>query len=108
MVTMSWPSARCIRKWTGSTIRLHFEHTGSGLTSCNDQPLAEFAIAGEDGEFVWAEARIEGDVVVVENPEIRRPVAVRYAWADNPDEANLCNREGLPATPFRTDNWPRR
>ncbi len=92
----------------GSTIRLHFEHTGSGLTSCNDQTLAEFAIAGEDGEFVWAEARIEGDVVVVQSPEIRQPMAVRYAWADNPDEANLCNREGLPATPFRTDNWPRK
>ncbi|MEX1057362.1 MAG: sialate O-acetylesterase [Natronospirillum sp.] len=92
----------------GRRIRLHFEHTGSGLVSCDSEPLAEFAIAGEDGHFVWAEARIDGEAVVVESPEVRPPVAVRYAWADNPDEANLCNREGLPATPFRTDKWSRK
>ncbi|UZJ43761.1 sialate O-acetylesterase [Marinimicrobium sp. C6131] len=91
----------------GRLVHLNFDHTGSGLASCNGEPLAEFAIAGEDREFVWADARIEGDTVMVQSAEVRRPVAVRYAWADNPDQANLCNREGLPASPFRTDDWPR-
>ena len=62
-----------------------------------------FAIAGDDGRFVWANAQIEGDTVVVWSDDISTPVAVRYAWGDNPDRANLYNAEGLPAASFRTD-----
>ncbi|WP_111642558.1 sialate O-acetylesterase [Marinimicrobium alkaliphilum] len=87
-------------------IDISFEHTGGGLASCDGEPLQHFAIAGEDGEFVWAQARIRGDRIQVSNPEVRRPQMVRYAWADNPEGANLCNREGLPASPFRTDEQP--
>ena len=64
-----------------------------------------FAVAGADRKLVWAEARIEGDRVVVWSDRVPSPVAVRYAWADNPSTANLYNREGLPAAPFRTDTW---
>jgi sialate O-acetylesterase len=62
-----------------------------------------FAIAGADERFVWAEARVEGETVVVSSPDVPRPVAVRYGWADNP-EVNLYNGAGLPASPFRTDD----
>jgi sialate O-acetylesterase len=62
-----------------------------------------FAIAGPDKKFVWAKAKIEDDKVIVWNDDIPNPVAVRYAWADNPEGANLYNKEGLPASPFRTD-----
>ncbi len=66
--------------------------------------LTGFAIAGEDRTFVWAEATIEGNSVLVRSSEIPAPVAVRYAWADNLP-ASLYNREGLPASPFRSDDW---
>ncbi len=66
------------------------------------RPLAEFAIAGADRRFVRAEAAIEGDRVVVWSEHVPEPVAVRYAWADNPEGANLFNAEGLPASPFRS------
>jgi sialate O-acetylesterase len=85
----------------GNKIRIRFKHTGSGLVAKGEK-LTGFAIAGEDGKFVWAEAKIEGDTVVVWSPNVEKPVAVRYAWADNPD-CNLYNQEGLPASPFRTD-----
>lgn len=88
-------------KVEGDKIRIFFKHTGSGLTYKGDR-LKGFAIAGEDKKFKWAEARIEGNTVVVWNPQISHPVVVRYAWADNPD-CNLYNKEGLPAVPFRTD-----
>jgi sialate O-acetylesterase len=64
-----------------------------------------FAIAREDEKFVWARAKIADDKVIVWNEKVKKPVAVRYAWADNPEGANLYNKEGLPASPFRTDNW---
>ena len=64
-----------------------------------------FAIAGEDKKFVWAKAYLDGDKVVVYSDEIKNPVAVRYAWGNNPDDANLYNKEGLPASSFRTDDW---
>ncbi|MDQ2077055.1 sialate O-acetylesterase [Marinimicrobium sp. ABcell2] len=84
---------------------LSFDHTGSGLAlSIGDEPRG-FAIAGEDREFVWAEARIKGDTIEVWSDQVRKPVAVRYGWADNP-EVNLTNKEGFPASPFRTDDWP--
>jgi sialate O-acetylesterase len=69
------------------------------------EPLVGFAIAGSNGKFVWADAIIEGDRVVVSSPQVEKPVAVRYGWADYP-VVNLWNKEGLPASPFRTDNFP--
>ncbi len=82
---------------------ISFDNTGSGLTVRNGRRPGHFAIAGEDMTFVWAKARILGNRVIVKSRAIKKPVAVRYAWADNPVGANLCNREGLPAAPFRTD-----
>ena len=67
--------------------------------------LKHFAIAGEDRKFVWANAVIKGGRIIVSSKDVAKPVAVRYAWSDNPEEANLCNKEGLLASPFRTDNW---
>ena len=67
--------------------------------------LKAIAVAGEDRKFHWGEARIEGDTVVVRCAEVPAPVSVRYGWANNPD-CNLQNKEGLPASPFRTDDWP--
>jgi sialate O-acetylesterase len=92
---------------TGNKIMLDFDHTGSGL-KCNDRYgyLKGFTIAGQDRKFYWAKAFIENDKVVVYSDVVKNPVAVRYAWADNPDDANLYNNEGLPASPFRTDEWP--
>ena len=71
-----------------------------------DGKLAWFEIAGEDRRFAWAEARIDGNSVVVSSPEVPHPVAVRYAWAENPEGCNLYSRAGLPASPFHTDDWP--
>ena len=85
----------------GNQIILSFVGVGSGLKA--DGELKEFAIAGSDNKFVWAKASIEGNKVIVWNENIKNPVAVRYAWADNPDSANLRNKEGLPASPFRTN-----
>jgi hypothetical protein len=85
------------------TIILKFTHTNGGLKS-KDAELKGFAIAGEDRKWVWATARIEGERVIVSSPEVKAPVAVRYAWADNP-HAPLINGAGLPASPFRTDDW---
>ncbi|RMG72565.1 MAG: sialate O-acetylesterase, partial [Bacteroidetes bacterium] len=69
--------------------------------------LKGFAIAGADREFHWAQARITGPrTIEVSHPDVKAPVAVRYGWADNPEDVNLYNAEGLPASPFRTDEWP--
>ncbi|MDR0953868.1 MAG: sialate O-acetylesterase [Rikenellaceae bacterium] len=87
----------------GNRIILTFTEIGSGLAS--DGPLRHFAIAGKDRKFVWADAVIEGNRVIVSAPTVKKPVAVRYAWSDNPQIANLRNREGLLASPFRTDEW---
>lgn len=91
----------------GRRVVLDFDHLGGGLVAAGreDGHLAEFAIAGEDRLFKWADAVIDGDRVIVWNDRVPRPVAVRYAWADNPEGANLTNAEGLPASPFRTDDW---
>lgn len=87
----------------GNKITISFINTGSGLITNDGEPLSQFAIAGPDKKFVWATATIDGNKVVVWNNDIQRPMYVRYAWADNPDGANLFNKEGLPASPFRTD-----
>jgi sialate O-acetylesterase len=88
----------------GKEIRLNFAQVGSGLEAKGENLLG-FTIAGADKQFHRANARIEGTSVIVSSPELGSPVAVRYAWADSP-ECNLFNREGLPASPFRTDDWP--
>lgn len=88
----------------GDAIRLTFDHVGGGLVTPGDAPLQGFAVAGPDQRFVWADARIDGNTVVVSSDEIDDPVAVRYGWANNP-AVNLYNAEGLPASPFRTDDW---
>lgn len=89
----------------GSRAHLSFDHVHGGLVTRNGEPLKGFMIAGEDRKFVWAEARIEGNEVVVWSDRVARPAAVRYAWDDNP-ACNLYNKEGLPAASFRTDDWP--
>jgi sialate O-acetylesterase len=90
----------------GNRITLSFNHTGSGLMAKDRYGyLKSFAIAGEDRKFYWARAEIKGDQVIVYSDQVTKPVAVRYAWADNPADANLYNKEGLPASPFRTDSW---
>jgi sialate O-acetylesterase len=95
-------------------IRVRFTHARSGLevrkvdarkVEAPNGALRGFAIAGADRHFHWADARIDGDTVVVSSPAVPHPVAVRYAWADDPD-CNLFNKDGLPASPFRTDDWP--
>ncbi len=91
----------------GKTV-LKFKHVGGGLMmgrKGDETTLRGFAVAGEDHKFVWAEARIEGETVVLSSPVVSKPVAVRYAWDYTP-ACNLYNREGFPAAPFRTDEWP--
>ncbi len=88
----------------GDKIRIRFTGVGGGLVSRDGQPLREFTIAGQDGQFHPATAVIEGDTVVVSSPKVPRPVAVRFAWRDAA-VVNLANKEGLPAAPFRTDSW---
>jgi len=92
-------------KVEGDKIILSFDNVGGGLVAGGGEPLKGFAIAGADRKFVWADAKIEGGTVVVGSSKVPEPVAVRYAWADNP-ACNLYNKEGLPASPFRTDDWP--
>ena len=89
---------------SGDKIILNFKHVGSGLVAA-DGDLQGFAIAGEDKKFYNAVARIEGDTVVVSSDQVPNPVAVRYGWADFP-VVNLWNKDGLPACPFRTDDFP--
>ncbi len=84
-----------------------FADTGAGLTVKDKYGyLKAFTIAGADKKFYWAKAEIvDNNTVVVYSKDVSKPVAVRFGWADNPDDLNLYNKEGLPATPFRTDNW---
>jgi len=116
----------------GNKVRIKFKHTGGGLVAAPfKDPVTEsgpslgqrfgkgveapklaeghvagFAIAGEDKKFVWADAQIDGETIVVSSDKVEKPVAVRYAWADTPI-CNLYNKAGLPACPFRTDDWAR-
>jgi sialate O-acetylesterase len=105
MVKILFTQVHCNQSATveGNKIIVSFASTGSGLTTSNGEELSEFAIAGADKKFVWGKAKIEGDKVVVWSDEIISPMYVRYAWADSPPFPNLCNKEGLPASPFRTD-----
>lgn len=87
----------------GNKIVLHFRECGSGLTTCDGRPVQQVAIAGHDKKYFWANATIKGNTIEVWSDKVPQPAHVRYAWADNPVGANLCNREGLPASPFTTE-----
>jgi sialate O-acetylesterase len=91
-------------KIKGSSITLAFTSVGTGLVAKGGGPLKCFEICGVDGIYVPAEARIEHGVVVVSASAVKKPVAARYAWSNNPEDANLYNKEGLPASPFRTSD----
>jgi len=88
----------------GSKVRLAFAQVGGGLKSRDGKPLSEFQIAGADGKFVAAEAKIDGNEVVVEAKDVAAPTQVRFGW-HNTSNPNLMNAEGLPASPFQTDRW---
>jgi len=103
-------------KVEGGAIRVSFDHASGGLIvgekvgleptkAVEGGKLGRFAIAGEDQKWHWAEATIDGDDVLVRSPDVPKPVAVRYAYSMNPVGANLYNKAGLPASPFRTDSW---
>lgn len=86
---------------------ISFNHKGEGLVIKDKYGYINgFAIAGKDREFHWAKAILKDDMVIVWSDKVSEPVAVRYGWADNPDDLNLYNSAGLPASPFRTDDWP--
>lgn len=89
----------------GDKVRLKFTHVGQGLTARHSDKLQGFQIAGEDKKFVWADAIIEGNSVLISSKQVPHPVAVRYAWSSNSPWANLFNQDGLPAQTFRTDDW---
>ena len=114
-VTPSGPLFREM-KIDGSQARLIFDHTGDGLMvgkkkglaptqEVRDGTLGHFSIAGADKKWHPARARIQGKEVIASSPQVQTPVAVRYAFSQNPEGANLYNKEGLPASPFRTDRW---
>jgi sialate O-acetylesterase len=91
----------------GNRIILEFDSTGSAMMAARPGQPDAFAIAGKNRKWHWAQAEIKGNTVLLSCKEIQNPVAARYAWAMNPSQRNLLyNREGIPASPFRTDNWP--
>ncbi len=102
-VVYTGPTLASVDRLPGS-IRLHFAHADGGLVA-KGAKLEEFAIAGDDRKWYWADAQIEGDTVVISSSSVPNPREVRYAWQSNPT-ATLFNGAGLPAGPFRTDNWP--
>jgi sialate O-acetylesterase len=103
-VVYSGPMYKSMKAKDGQ-IAVAFDHTDGGLVAKGGGPLKGFAVAGPDKKFVWADAVIKGNKVVVSSKQVPKPVAVRYAWANNP-VCNLFNGAGLPSSPFRTDDWP--
>jgi sialate O-acetylesterase len=89
----------------GSRVIVKFTHVGKGLAFQHGTKLQGFAIAGEDKKFLWADATIQNDEVIVSNPSVGKPEAIRYAFSQQFAWANLFNKNGLPAQPFRTDSW---
>lgn len=89
----------------GAEATIHFDHVHNGLTARGSANITGFEIAGADRQFHAAEARIDGETVVVSSPSVAKPKAVRYAWADDAGTSNLFNADGFPAAPFRTDKW---
>ncbi len=103
-ILFSSPRYKSMKK-DGNKIVLTFDHVGQGLYSFDTREPVGFAIAGKDKQFVWADAEITGsNEVTVWSDSINAPVAVRYAWANNP-VCNMFSRDGLPMAPFRTDDW---
>jgi sialate O-acetylesterase len=92
-------------KIEGDKARLSFKFLGGGLVNKAEGGLKGFAIAGDDRNFVWADAKIDAETILVSSEKVKKPAAVRYGWAANP-EVSLYNKAGLPASPFRTDDWP--
>ena len=94
-------------KTNGDKVVVLFENVGNSLKVKDKYGYVKgFAVAGNDKKFHWAIARITGENrIEIVSSEVKEPVAVKYAWADNPDDANLYNSDDLPASPFRTDNW---
>jgi len=84
----------------GNTVSITFDNIGGGLVSRDNKPLRGFALCGEDGKYFWADAVISGNEVKVSSKKVKNPIAVRYAWADNPGSLNFFNKDGLPAMPF--------
>ncbi len=101
-IVYSGPSFHSL-KIEGNKIIVSFLNTGGGLTTSDGEAPGEFEIAGADKNFVWAKTKIENNQVILWNDDIREPKYIRYAWADQPVNPNLCNKENLPALPFRTD-----
>ncbi|MBR8536156.1 sialate O-acetylesterase [Carboxylicivirga sediminis] len=90
----------------GNKAIISFDHVGSGLSVKSKHGyINEFQMAGADKQFYWAKAKLDGDKIIVWSDNVEQPVAVRFAWSRNPAEFNLYNKEGLPASPFRTDDW---
>ncbi len=104
-IVHSGPTYRSMRI-EGKNIRIALDNIGSGMATRGAETLRHFAIAGADRKFHSATAVIVGNTIVVTSNQVTKPVAVRYAWANNPAGCNLYNKEGLPAVPFRTDSWP--
>jgi len=94
----SGPEAACYRVRNGQ-VEIRFDSVGNGLSS-QGTDLAEFAIKGANTDWQWTSARIDGETVELDRMGVQEPVAIRYAWSDNPAQANLYNAEGLPASPF--------
>lgn len=100
------PVFRSLRQ-RGAQLELSFDELGGGLLAAgSDGVLHGFTVADASQQFHHAQARIQGNKVIVWHADIKRPIAVRYGWVDNPEQSNLVNRAGLPASPFRSDNWP--
>ena len=91
-------------KVEGGGIRISFDYA-EGLKTRDGKKPGRFEVAGEDQVWQWGEAVIDGETVLVSSEKVPNPVAVRYAWASNPEGANLVNGAGLPASLFRTDHW---
>lgn len=102
-IPYSGPTLSSVERLPGA-LKLYFEHTDGGLVVKGDK-LGEFSIAGDDRKWYWADARVQGDAVIVSSASVPEPKAARYAWQANP-VATLFNGAGLPAVPFRTDDWP--
>ena len=102
-IPFAGPTFESVEKIPGA-LRLKFKHTEGGLVVKEDK-LEEFSVAGKDRQWHWANAKVEGDLVVVSSQDVPEPIAARYAWQANP-RATLFNAAGLPAAPFRTDDWP--
>jgi sialate O-acetylesterase len=103
-IPYSGPTLASVENMAGGAMKIHFDHTDGGLVVKGDKP-GEFSVAGADRKWYWADARIEGDTIIVSSPSVPNPLAVRYAWQSFPT-ATMYNGAGLPAVPFRTDDWP--